>query len=1343
MIAYLLVVDGCELFFGRNNHPQIKSFPFQNTLLQNLNLKKLSIPCMACKCKYLANQNMHFAVKCLYTVLLFVNCFQENSFLFILDELLLDILKGSGKQSMRIKKMEKLILKRTGRSFSTLHDIVKQTEYGSHGIEDFIDNDSKIFHVDNLFVRAGLTISPHDVQHRDLDLSNTRITSCRDLVTKCLQARNASTAVLRRSTISDDTEWRFGVLDILCWFCPELRHVDLTGCVDLLGNNISNISNYQSKVQVIDYLDPSFILNCTDAVAKIREILASNSISPYTNIHGWSPLHSATLLGDKEMVKQLLEYKETGDDNNIYSDFLQTSLELAIVLHHIEIVQLFRRESNLFKSPSRLVQLLILPKSGLKNFDHPVEALTSNKDVLQKVRNSHKAQACNLMALLRTFYENNDDVFKKELLEGLLQKLQECTERGVLLAFPCWDEKAICEAVQILMEETQCPANGKIDGYPYLMFSMPSIQMAKLLMQKGAQIDEKDQLGCTSLFHAVENALMSASPQNWNEFIDFLLCNANPNARNDLSETPLLFSLSSQFQSCEFCSNVMCHELLPSTTTLHNGTQAVDVWRRLLDAKARANAKDERDRSLLHLLFKFVKDGNFVQARKCLVMVCKGLHILRNGGFEINSRDTEGNTPLHLWASLRSEAVSAEAMEIGKQIISYGGAVNARNDKGKTPLHLARCRKQAAVLVKRGALLNVQDLNGDTPFHEFIGEGSVIGDDVEENFWKDLLASQLNPWCVSSDGKCPFEVLLVEEFFESAFNLLKAIFEDDTYRTLAESARCYKDLKGDSLLHILCILDNESVLLICEYLLQKGFEVDVQNECKETPLHMICRAAARSGSLTSKHIENCIRLLRRYHADVNLLDVNGDSCKVFLDGNEYLQNIIDEDIEKVNMPSKIKWSQQSVKHNAVLYQVVRGTKFRKVENYYHHENPIGEGSFAVVFPGVNGKDGREVALKRLEKARLKEKGVGFEREVKCLLKLSNCPMVVNYINCISDANFEYIVVELMEGSLDAYLRCDRECKEAFDICLNIASGIEFLHNSGGGVLHRDLKPQNILYNTKPSFCVKISDFGLSKILQTSHTRRESESVMHSKAGTRCWMAPELLGKKPQRHSKACDIFSCGLLFHYVLSKKKHPFSSISGGEFMKNPQQTENNILTNQIHLCPSLSPEASDLLENILSPEPKKRPAASSLVHFPFFWDDRKKVDFLKLVGSQPEFEKPRRKRTHPSSVEKKLDYFYSKKGVWLTDGWNTVVKEIYHDVTSGEFVRKDYDTTSAVELVRFIRNSYAHVYSLQFKRNKWLLLETFVFLKRFPFLVTETYKAVKESEEWRKRKDLKHFFR
>ena len=1267
---------------------------------------------------------------------------------------MLDILKASDKQTISVKDMENIVVKRTGCSFSTLHDNVKETEFGSHGIEEFIDNDSKVFYVDkHSMIRAYFDIFPYPLSSElqglvELDLSHTRITSCRDIVTKCLQTRHASCAVLRKSTISDNTStWPFGVLDLLCWFCPELRQVDLTGCADLFDNSLNNISDYQSRVQVIDYLDASYILNCEDAAEKIREMLLKKSISLGANCYGWSPLHSAILLGDIQLVKEIVAEiggndNNTNNNNNVNNGVLQTSLELATMLHHREIVELLKNECNLSIRPSRLVQLCFLSQSGIENFDHPVEALTSNEDALHKTRISHNSKDCNLIAFLKIFYDNDDTQIKKELLEGLYKKVQ-CTVPDCLLAFSCWEEKAICDAVKVLMDETGCSANGKIDGFPYLMVSMPSVQMAELLVQEGAQIDEKDRLGCTSLFHAVEKAPMSSSHHSWKIFIEFLLCNkANPNARNELSETPLLYSLSSQFQSCEFCSEVLCYDSVSSTSTTAFGVQVVEIWRLLLKEKARANAKDERDRSLLHLLLSYLETGDSVQARKFLAMAKNGLHLLQDYGFEINSRNAEGNTPLHLWASLPNEVISVEAIEIGKEIISCGGAVNARNDKGETPLHLSKCWGQVEILVEKGAQLNMQDLNGDTPFHKFIGGDSLIGDNVKKGRWKKCLALKMNPWCINKGGKCPFEVLLEKKCFRSAFNLLKIIFEDNENGTLSESARSYKDRKGNSLLHILCAFENESTQSMCEYLLEKGFDVNLQNECDQTPLHLVCSKAGSKGpSLPENVTSSYICMLRKYDADVNIPDVGGHTCKALLDGNEYLQNLLDEDIEKVNIPNKIKWIQESVKHKPVLSQVVRGTKSRKVESYHHHEIPIGEGSFSLVFPAVNEKDGREVALKRLEKARLLEKGVVLEREVKCLLQLSNCPFVVNYISCTSDSNFQYIVVELMEGSLDSYLRFEEECEHAFTICLNLACGIEFLHKHG--ILHRDLKPQNILYRTQPNFTAKISDFGLSKILQPTESSGESESVMHSKAGTRCWMAPELLGEHPQKHSKASDIFSCGLLLHYVLSKKNHPFCWSFGEAFLKHPQQTEKNIEKGERRLCPSLLPEASHLITDMLSKKPKNRPAASSLQQFPFFWDDRKKIEFLKSVGNQKEFEEPRHQLTRLlTDVEKELESFYSKKRMWVTSGWEAKIQEIYDDVTSG-FPWRTYNTKSAVELVRFIRNSHVHVYDLSSNSNKVLLMETFVYLRRFPFLLTETYKAVKASEKWRTRKDLRHFFK
>ena len=1250
---------------------------------------------------------------------------QENNFVFVLDELLLDILRHSSQPT--VEDMEKSVTHRTGHNFSTLHDKVSETEFGSNGVEDFIDNDSRLLRVQHSVVQAGHTLSPPKFPNGEtqiLDLSSRHITSCRVLVDECVMARNASYAVLWKSNFSEFvTECPFGILDLLFWFCPFLQQIDITGSVGLPRGILSNITD-QSKVKIIDYLDPLFILNSPNVGQQIRELLEGELLSPSTSCMGWSLLHSAVLLRDAELVEQMLGCKDSDDgSNSIQSEFLQTSLDLATALHHFEIVKQLRCENAIPVDPSRLVALLLLSEHGIESFEHPIEALTSNKTVWRAMRDSHDFRQCNLIALLNKFCEG-DVNYKKKVLEEIFRKMQASTGPDCHLLFPCWNERSFRDAVQILMEETSCSADGKIGNCPYLMYALPSITLVEFLLKKGAKIDDKDQSGCTALFYALEKALASPSPQCsiWHQLIKFLLENkANPNTRNYAGETPLLHSLS--------------HNVAPSSLgDLFEADRIVEVWHLLLNVEARANTKDEMDRSLLHLLLsKFLETEN-CQPGGCLELVQKGLPVLQRYGFAVNTRDTTGNTPLHLWASLPNKVICNEVIEIGNEIITHGGAVNARNDKEETPLHLSQSWKQVELLVSQGAQPNAQDLNGDTPLHKFIEKHSLIRE-VKKGRWRKCLGAGMNPFCFNDDKNYPIYVLLEKKLFKSAISLLKAIFENQQNEYIVECALCYKDHKGDSLLHIVSTMENEGAQSILKYLLENGCNANLQNMQKETPLHMVCKKAKAMNHVPSETIENSIILLRKYHADVLLPDDQGNTCDTMLSGSEHLHKLLHEDIEKVSIPNKIKWSSESLKHKAVLAEVARGTKSRRVHHFCHHENQIGKGSFSLVFPAINEEDGREVAMKRLEKERLEEKGDVLDREVKCLRQLSGCQFVVNYITCVSDCNFKYVVTELMEGSLDTFLSSDEKCEHAFTICYNIAFGLEFLHKNG--VLHRDLKPQNILYKTSPTdLVVKISDFGLSKILHAGTCSTQSETVMQTRAGTRCWMAPELLEKKPKNHSKASDVFSCGLLFHYILARKQHPFGSCS--EDSNSHHETEENIRNNRLNICSTLTPEENQLLTNMLQRKAERRPTAASLQNFPFFWDDRTKVRFLKMVGNQKEFEEPRSHlQRRLTLVESKLETVCAKAG--CVD-WISQIQNVYDAVVKA-YPRRHYRTRSAVELVRFIRNIYTHPHDLPPVITD-LLFKDFIFLRRFPFLVVAVYNSIKACNSWKKRNDLKKFF-
>lgn len=156
-----------------------------------------------------------------------------------------------------------------------------------------------------------------------------------------------------------------------------------------------------------------------------------------------------------------------------------------------------------------------------------------------------------------------------------------------------------------------------------------------------------------------------------------------------------------------------------------------------------------------------------------------------------------------------------------------------------------------------------------------------------------------------------------------------------------------------------------------------------------------------------------------------------------------------------------------------------------------------------------------------------------------------------------------------------------------------------------------------------------------------------------------------------------------------------------------------------------------------MLSKVPERRPAASSLLNFPFFWDDRKKVSFLNSVGNQKEFEVPRSLRLSCdlSEVERDLEKCFSGHFCATAD-WANQIKDVYR------WARRNYNTTSGVELVRFIRNSHFHAYDFPEKIRKDLL-EKFVVLKRFPYLVTDLYEVIKHHSSWTNREDLMHFFK
>lgn len=102
--------------------------------------------------------------------------------------------------------------------------------------------------------------------------------------------------------------------------------------------------------------------------------------------------------------------------------------------------------------------------------------------------------------------------------------------------------------------------------------------------------------------------------------------------------------------------------------------------------------------------------------------------------------------------------------------------------------------------------------------------------------------------------------------------------------------------------------------------------------------------------------------------------------------------------------------------------------------------------------------------------------------------------------------------------------------------LDIARGLEYLHQRKPSVIHRDCKSSNILITAKGT--AKIADFGLAKVKQSTR------SMVRSLVGTVNWQAPELWHAHPKYNHKV-DVFSCALVFwemlQWHLPNKKFPW----------------------------------------------------------------------------------------------------------------------------------------------------------------------------------------------------------
>ncbi|KAK6931071.1 SPARK domain [Dillenia turbinata] len=198
-------------------------------------------------------------------------------------------------------------------------------------------------------------------------------------------------------------------------------------------------------------------------------------------------------------------------------------------------------------------------------------------------------------------------------------------------------------------------------------------------------------------------------------------------------------------------------------------------------------------------------------------------------------------------------------------------------------------------------------------------------------------------------------------------------------------------------------------------------------------------------------------------------------------------------------------------------------------NYLHVSNFIGQGVAGKVYKGILS-DGQHVAVKQIINDEYAET---FVREVRSLSHVRHPNLVALLGYCEGDEG-SFLVYELCHnGNLSEWLFSKDKVlswNQRLKIAIDSASGLWFLHTYPEGcIVHRDIKPTNILISK--SFQAKLSDFGLSKVMEVGQSYVSSEV-----RGTFGYVDPEY--QKNHRVNASGDVYSFGIVLLQVLSGQR-------------------------------------------------------------------------------------------------------------------------------------------------------------------------------------------------------------
>ncbi|KAI9694403.1 MAG: hypothetical protein M1822_000019 [Bathelium mastoideum] len=287
---------------------------------------------------------------------------------------------------------------------------------------------------------------------------------------------------------------------------------------------------------------------------------------------------------------------------------------------------------------------------------------------------------------------------------------------------------------------------------------------------------------------------------------------------------------------------------------------------------------------------------------------------------------------------------------------------------------------------------------------------------------------------------------------------------------------------------------------------------------------------------------------------------------------------------------------------------------------YNVVSKLGTGAFATVYKLATTRDGNFFAAKELEKRKFMKNGVldrRIENEMQIMQAVRH-PNIVQYVDYQDVEDHLYIIMEYVPcGDLQGYLHQHEVLTEEQGRVMSrqILGALAYLHNQK--ITHRDIKPDNILIASEDPFKVKLSDFGLSKVVH------DNDTFLKTFCGTLLYCAPEVFphysnrvpakGQKRRRgthalnethsYNHSVDTWSYAAVLWFSLCSKP-PFEGVADHTGLA----MFNKIMETRLDISPlkfrAISDAGIDLLNKMLNTDPSQRPSERQCLTHPWLAD-------------------------------------------------------------------------------------------------------------------------------------------